>query len=172
MYFFTFSKCPQCELPQDFFFYLISTRLGPPTVICSRCETLIATNRKEWPFVGFAENLRFLIACLVILALGATIAGNLFYAAWELSHGNANPANLPTHDPLFQRFWGIGAGLCLAILLKKVLASRSRVLRAAEPMRSSLARHPFTFGTQLYFLIFCVLIYEAGKYLPAIFSAN
>ena len=147
-------SCPNCANTFDMRFFGFSTRLGPPKIQCSGCSQVIASDRKEWPWLEGVGRGVYVFWSIV----GAVLLG-LAWGAATASFGYAMTAHTwdtgGSYTPL--SVWGY-AGMAADVLFIFVVQilrvfrsiSRSKV-QDAPPFRL----HPVVgfLGTQFNLMI-------------------
>lgn len=75
--------CPKCRFTVEIRLLDISTKLGPPVIVCPRCKALIKNDRKEWeefsPIERVAYYLRSTFYTLTIGLAGGLLCEMMFH---------------------------------------------------------------------------------------------
>ena len=159
----TINKCPSCERPYDLQLFGLSSRIGPPQVICPKCKNLFQTRRQEWPLITGRARLRAILMTLVFSLLGALAGGNCLFAGFERWRGNANPSSLPFSDPEFQAC-AIAAGLfTLSVQIGRMVSSSHRhASYPNQPMPDQQFAWNFNFSSHSKLLLIFLLFFLVG----------
>lgn len=75
--------CPKCRFTVEIRLLDISTKLGPPVIVCPRCKALIKNDRKEWeefsPKERIAYYFRSICYTIIIGLAGGLLCEMMFH---------------------------------------------------------------------------------------------
>lgn len=155
---FKYIRCEYCKYPLDFWFFGVSTFLGPELANCHRCRETIFTGRSEWHQKSLKERLIFIAMAALYIGAGGYAFGYSFFRMSEM-HEKLPPVKDPSIEQLkFE--WLSGAFLIVMILSYKFFHSlRRRNETGDAPSEESMWSWSLTFGTQPKMLLFLFFLH-------------
>lgn len=161
---FSYIRCEKCRYPLDWWFFSVSTFLGPETVNCKGCKETIITGRTEWAQKTIKQKAITLLMSLFYLTAGGYGFGYSFYRMNEIFY------KLPeVKSPGIEQMkyhWMSGSFLVAMVLVVKFVSSLTRWNEKADaPSDENIWSWSLTFGTQMKMLILLLALYAvAGAY--------
>lgn len=157
---FNYYRCPKCRKIYDFWFFGLSTMIGPEYIKCSKCQEVSKTPRLEWKqFDGKTKVKSVAVSALYLGFIGYVLG---YYISDIENNLNKKPIT-KLFDVPYEEFWYYhlsGAMIVLSILLMKFTRSHERFNRNPdEPSQEGLFSFSVTWGMQVKVLVMVVLIY-------------
>ena len=158
----TFRKCPGCGFAFDSSLFGLSSSLGPAAGSCPRCAKVVATGRREWSDLAFADRLSFGAVSTFYAVVFGWICGWFARNIVAMHAGERAPTDtFSASDPTFRIVAVVAALLVVMTQVWRVLRSNHRAAELPRVVRALpyFYEASLDFGLQMKFLLVPVLVY-------------